>query len=112
MTSTRCANIRKEVVSNYAPKKCLLHISLSKTIKDAKDIEASLNRVKANFETPIKLISGLEGEYKIEIGTNFRRCSDCTKIASIIQEMFDGNLILDKGNCTLKEREFCYEDHF
>jgi hypothetical protein len=112
MASTRCARIRKEVVSSYAPKKCILHVTLSDAIKDGQYMESAFNRLKAGFETPVKLIPGVEKEYHFEIGTNFKRCSECNKILAMITEMFDGNIILDKGSCTLKEREFCYEDHF
>jgi len=110
--NTRCAQVRKEVVSTYAPKKCMLHIDLSEKIQDTKYIEKAFDDSRNNSETPIKVIKIEDNRYAIEIGSSFRRCSECNQIIGRLRDILDGNVILDKGSCTLKEREFTYEDHF
>jgi hypothetical protein len=112
MTSSRCASIKKQVVNAYPPKKCLLEIEFSKLINNIEPFYNTINQLKYNLETPIKILTTQDNELKIEISTNFRRCSDCSSIIERLRDMLDGNVILDKGNCTLKEREFCYEDYF
>ena len=52
-------------------------------------------------------------EFEIEVGTNFRRCSDCNKLVNQYREFMDGCVIEDKGSCTHEPRSnFSYEDHF
>ena len=63
-------------------------------------------------EVPTKLKEISEKEFEVEIGTAFRRCSDCTNLISRLRNFLDGNVIENKGSCTLKEREFVYEDYF
>ena len=110
--NTRCAQVRKEAVSTYAPKKCVLHVELSEKITDPKYIEQAFNNFKDNSETPIKIKKVEDRLYAIEIGSSFRRCSECTSVIRRLRDILDGNVIVDKGSCTLKEREFNYEDHF
>lgn len=112
MEKTRCAHVRKEVVNTYPPKSCKLHIKLSKMITNVDMIENAFNTFRINAETPCRIIKIEDKEYHIEVGTNFRRCSECNQLIGRLRDILDGNVILDKGSCTLKEREFCYEDHF
>jgi len=110
--NTKCAQVRKEVVSTYAPKQCILHIELSEKIDDTRYIEQAFNNFRDNSETPVKVKKVENRMYAIEIGSSFRRCSECNSVIGRLRDLLDGNVIVDKGSCTLKEREFSYEDHF
>ncbi len=112
MRSTRCASVRKELVSKYPPKTCKLHVKLSERINDPKWIELAFDKFRTNAETPVKVVKIDDKEYDIEIGSNFRRCSECNMLVGRLRDILDGNVIVDKGSCTFKEREFCYEDYF
>lgn len=52
--------------------------------------------------------------FEVEIGTDFRRCTDCTSLLNKYREFLDQNLIEKKGNCTFEGRRstFCEEDCF
>jgi endonuclease III len=111
----RCIKIHKEMVNFSAPKKCLLHITLSDAITDNRFIESTHKYFKDQCETPTKIIKLNEKEFDIEIGTNFKRCSDCTNLIKRYRQFLDDNVIEEKGNCTyesFKSQNFCYEDYF
>jgi len=112
MTNRRCISIKKDVVSVRPPKTCKLSIELSKAFMDNSFIMNTFNEFKKSSETPSKIVQVSDKEFVIEIGSDFRRCSDCNKIVSRFREFLSGNVILDKGTCTMKEREFCFEDYF
>jgi hypothetical protein len=61
------------------------------------------------------LIKINEKEFDIEIGTHFKRCSDCTTLVNRYREFMEDSLIIEKGNCTYEpfsSRNFSYEDYF
>jgi hypothetical protein len=114
MKNSRCILIKKEMVSFSAPKRCILHIRLSDAIKDNRFIETTYNYFKEKASVPSKIMKINDKEFDIEIGTDFRRCSDCTNLVNRYREFLDGNIIEQKGNCTYENfrMNFSYEDHF
>ena len=61
------------------------------------------------------LIRLSEKEFKVKIGTCFRRCSDCSSLISRYREFIDWNIIELHGSCTFSQNRgsnFYYEDHF
>ena len=111
----RCIRIHKEMVDFSAPKRCLLHITVSDAIMDSRFIESTHKYFKDQCETPTKIIKISEKEFDVEIGTNFKRCSDCTNLIKRYRQFLDDNVIEEKGNCTyesFKSQNFCYEDYF
>jgi len=114
LKNERCILVRKDAVNTYPPKKCMLRIKVSEAVKDCSFIEKiySYFKQKAETQTNIKKIN--EKEYEIEIGTSFRRCSECASMISNLREQMFGNIIEDEGTCTSKKKEarFCYEDYF
>ena len=114
LKSRRCIKVKREVVSFSSPKKCALYITLSEAISDNRFISTIYNYFKENAAVPTKLIKINEKEFKIEVGTDFRRCSDCNSLVNQYREFLDGNMIENKGSCTSEGRKknFCYEDYF
>lgn len=115
MKKYRCIKIHKEMVNFSAPKKCLLHITLSDVITDNKFIETIHNYFKSSCDVPTKLIKINDKEFDVEIGTHFKRCSDCTTLVNRYREFMDDSAIIEKGNCTYESfssRNFAYEDYF
>ncbi len=112
----KCMLIRKEVVSVAAPKKCVLRIRLSDAITDSSFVETTHRFFSESSEVPSKLIKISEKEFDIEIGTDFRRCSDCTDLIRRFNEILYENVIEEKGNCSYagksRSQGFCYEDYF
>ena len=115
MRNTRCATIRKEIVSTYAPKSCILHITLSDRLTDNRFVENIYREFDRDSEVPSKLVKVNEKEFRIEIGTCFRRCSDCTSLIHRYRSFLDSNAIEQQGGCTYRQNigsGFSYEDHF
>jgi len=114
LKSSKCILIRKEMVSFTAPKKCMLRLKLSDAITDNRFVETIHGYFSSDSEVPSKLIKVNEKEFDIEIGTHFKRCSDCTRLIGRFREFLYGNIIEERGNCTYEkmQRNFCYEDHF
>ena len=114
LTSQRCIKVKKEMVSFTAPKKCILYITLSEFIKDNRFIENIYGFFKQNASVPAKITKKDEKNFEIELGTDFRRCTDCNSLIGCYREFLDGNLIEEKGSCTFEGRKqnFCYEDYF
>jgi len=110
----RCIKVTREVRSFTAPKKCILHITLSEAISDNRFIETIYNYFREKATVPNKIEKLNEKEFKVEIGTDFRRCSDCNSLIYRYREFLDGNIIEEKGSCTFEGRKknFCYEDYF
>jgi len=111
----RCIRIKKEMVNFSAPKKCLLHITISDAITDNRFIESTHKYFREQCEVPTKIIKITDKEFDIEIGTHFKRCSDCSNLIRRYRTFLDDNVIEEKGNCTyesFKSQNFCYEDHF
>lgn len=114
MISQRCIKIRKNVVSTYAPKKCILHITLSNMITDSKFIYTLYAYFNQNAVTPNILRKIDEKNFEVEIGSDFRRCSDCSSLIKRYKEFLNQNLVEEKGACTFEGRQnnFSYEDYF
>ncbi len=108
----KCIKLRREIVSEYAPKKCVLKIELSRLFDNTKFIANSFNYAKQNSQTPMKFIKINSKEFHVEIGTDFKRCSDCNRYVNNFREFFERNFIEDKGTCTFKGRDFNFEDYF
>lgn len=109
----RCLKIKKDVVSFDSPKKCALHLFLSQRVDDDLFVTTIMNYYKENMQTPFSYTKVNDREFEIIIGTNFRRCNDCNSLCNRFREYIDGNLILEKGNCTHEsKRNFSYEDYF
>jgi hypothetical protein len=99
-------NIRKDVVSEFAPKKCLLSIKGEKNY-----VLFVLSRFTC--ETPIKMIDNSDG-IDIEIGSDFKRCSDCKNLTYKLSASVKGDCSIDLGTCTAKgsQQKFSDEDYF
>ena len=110
----RCIKIRRNIISFSAPKKCSLQITLSESLNDSRFIENIYNYFKEKAAVPTKIKKINEKQFEIEIGTDFRRCSDCNSLINQYREFLDGNLIEEKGSCTFEgmKKNFCYEDYF
>ena len=115
LKTQRCIKIKKQIINDKTPKSCELNIILSDAISDNRFIETIYKYFKESSEVPSKLIKVNEKEFKVEIGTCFRRCSDCTSLISRFREFLDGNIIEEQGSCTYKDKmqsNFSYEDYF
>ncbi len=115
MRSQKCIKIRREVINFSAPKKCVLEITLSDAYNgDHRFINTIYGYFKNRATVPNKLTQINDKEFEIEIGTDFRRCSDCNSLINQFREFLDGNLIEEKGSCTFagQKRNFEYEDYF
>jgi len=114
MRTQRCLKIRREIVNHSAPKKCILTITPSDALHDLRFIENIYSEFKERAATPTKIIAAGPREYKIEIGSDFKRCSDCTALRGRYREFLYGNTIDEKGNCTFEGRMKSWneEDYF
>jgi hypothetical protein len=114
----RCVLIRKEKVSFVPPKKCVLHLKLSEAFPDNQFVNTTYKYFCDKSEVPSKIIKLNEKEFDIEIGTHFKRCSDCTNLINRFKEFLDGNVIEEKGSCSYERgsfggsSSFCFEDYF
>jgi transcriptional accessory protein Tex/SPT6 len=112
----KCIQIKKELVSTFAPKKCALHIKLSEAINDNQFIDTIYKDFLNNSEVPSKIIKINEKEFRIELGTCFKRCSDCSSLINRYKEFLDNNVIEENGNCSyennFRAKSFCFEDYF
>lgn len=107
----RCILIKKELV-DFKPKKCILHIKVSEAFTDTSFVSDIFASFQKQADTPSKLIRLNEREFDAEIGTDFKRCTDCNRFVRMLREFLEGNMIEEKGSCTQKERVFAYEDYF
>ncbi|MFA6888536.1 MAG: hypothetical protein WC254_03495 [Candidatus Woesearchaeota archaeon] len=113
MQCQRCIKVRKEIISSYSPKKCALRITLSDAIKDNRFIQILYDEFKRRSSVPTKLNQNSDKEFDVEVGTDFRRCSDCCSLVNKYREFLDGNVIEEKGSCTFEGRKnMAYEDYF
>ena len=114
MKTSRCLHIIKELAQSTPPKKCILYITLSDAIVDNRFVETTHQYFKQESSTPTKLIKINEKEFQIEIGTDFRRCTDCCNLVNRYRDFLDGNIIEKKQGCTFEgfKKNFSYEDHF
>lgn len=114
MRNRRCLHVKRELVSFYPPKSCVLHIKLSERISDDRFISTIFGNFKSRDRVPLKLEKRGEREYDIKVGTSYARCSECSALVRELREFMDGSLIEERGSCTFEDRRqnFCYEDHF
>ena len=114
LKNQRYIKIKKEQVNFTSPKKCVLHITLSDAITDARFIDTIYDQFKEGAQTPTRMIRLNNKEIDIEIETNFKRCTDCMSLINMYREFLNGNTIEEKGSCTfeLQKRNFTYEDYF
>ena len=109
----RCMLIRKNMISFTSPKKCMLKLRLSDPIDDNGFVEKLYQYFCNESQVPTKLTKLNEKEFEVEVGTDFRRCSDCTKLINKFRGFLEGNIIEEKGNCSYERNSnFCYEDYF
>lgn len=114
MLNHRCITIAREVVNFTAPKKCVLNITLSENFPDSRFIQTIYDYFSEKASVPHKLIKMTDKHFRVEIGTDFRRCSDCQSLINRYRDFLDGNIIEAKGSCTFEGRKknFGYEDYF
>lgn len=113
MRTQRCVKISRNVVSTYAPKKCVLHITLSNAISDNRFVMTLYAYFNQKATTPNVLRKIDDKNFEVEIGSDFRRCSDCTSLISRYREFLNGNVIEEKSSCSFEGRKnFSYEDYF
>lgn len=114
MQSQQCMTVYKDLVSTKAPKKCILQITLSSAIRDNRFVENIYKEFKESASVPTKIKQIDNNQFEVEIGTDFRRCSDCTSLLNKYREFLSQNLIEKKGNCTYvgRQNNFAYEDYF
>ena len=112
MRGQRCVKFKKEVLSFTSPKKCVLHLTLSDVLSDADFVEKVYAYFKEKSSVPTKLIKINDKEYDVEVGTDFRRCTDCCSLIGKFRDFLDGNVIEIKGSCTFERRNFSDEDYF
>ena len=105
----KCILIKKEFL-DFKPKKCVLHIKVSEVFEDSNFVSEIFHSLQ--LDTPVKLVKISEREFDIEVGSDFKRCSDCNHISRRFREYLEGNMIEEKGSCTQKEKNFYYEDYF
>ena len=110
----RCIKIKRNIVNFSAPKKCSLIITLSECLNDNRFIENIYNYFKEKASVPNKIKKVNEKHFEVEIGTDFRRCTDCNSLINQYREFLDGNVIEDKGSCQFEGmiKNFSYEDYF
>lgn len=110
----RFIKIRRNVVSTYAPKKCILHITLSDSINDSKFIYSLYTYFNQSATTPNILRKIDDKNFEVEIGSEFRRCTECNSLINKYREFLNGNIIDEKGACAFEGRQknFSYEDYF
>ena len=112
-----CMLIRRELISSTPPKKCMLNLKISDAISDNRFVENIYKYFLEKSEVPSQFIKVSEKEFKIEIGTHFKRCSDCNNLINKFREFLDNNVIEEKGACSyegnaFRSNNFCYEDYF
>jgi len=114
MKRQHCIKISREMISFKSPKKCVLKITLSDALNDNKFIENLYYYFQENASVPTKMKKIDEKRFEVEIGTDFKRCSDCNSLIKRYREHLDGNIIDEKGSCTYEGRQsnFSYEDYF
>jgi len=114
MKNGLCVTIKKEIINDKSPKKCALSIQLSEKFNDNSFVARVYSEFMNYSEVPSKLSKENDKEFKVEIGTCFSRCKDCTNLVNKFRGFLEGNIIEEKGSCTYEKKGnvFCYEDYF
>ena len=112
-----CMLIRREIISSFSPKKCALNLRLSDAISDNRFVDNIYKNFLEKSSVPSKIIKLNDKEFRVEIDTHFKRCSDCTNLINKFRDFLDNNVIEEKGACSyggnaLRNKSFCYEDYF
>jgi hypothetical protein len=102
MQCQRCIKITRSIVNFDSPKKCVINIKLSDAMPNNRFIDGLYKYFQQKAQVPSKITKISEKEFEVEIGTDFRRCSDCCSLVNRYREFLDGNVIEDKGNCTYR----------
>jgi len=110
LKNQRCMKIKKEVVSFDSPKKCMLRLRLSDSVSDSRFVKNIYDEFEENSTVPSKFSGINEKEFEVEIGTEFRRCTECCSLVAKYKGFIE--VIEEKGNCAFEQRNFCYEDYF
>jgi hypothetical protein len=92
--------IKKELVSSFSPKKCVLHITLSNRFENNGFVERVHSGFVNDSEVVTKLTKINEKEFEIEVGTCLRRCTDCNRLVGRFRGAMTGKIIEEKGSCT------------
>lgn len=112
MRNERSLILRKEIVCKTSPKKCRLTLFLSDRMDDNKFVETIYKQTSQRFETPTKLSKTNRREFTIDIETNFKRCTECTRLINEYRQFLGGNFFKENWGCTFEPRQLNYEDHF
>lgn len=114
MRHGRCVRVRKEVVNDRPPKKCVLHVKVSEKVPMVDVMMVPYKGFVSATITPTRFNKINDKEAQVEIGSEFRRCSDCEALIKRFGEQLEGNIIVEDGNCASRKREqeFCDEDYF
>lgn len=113
MKNQRCVKIKKEVVSYKPPKKCVLQLRLSEAFKDKAFVQNIFKSVNEKSVSPMSIKQLSDYDFEITIGSDFKRCSDCSALIRAYKEFLYNNVIEDKGTCTYEGiKQFNYEDYF
>ncbi len=114
MSEVNCMKVRKEIVSEKSPKSCMLHFTISEKTPDTRFVDTIYNEWARTKDTPARLLRDSNKEFRVIIGTDFKRCQDCTSLIRRYHN-FIRNLIEKDGSCSYKKNmqsRFCYEDYF
>ena len=114
LKSQRCIRIKREILSFTSPKKCVLRITLSDAFQDDRFVYTLFDEFRQRASVPAKMTKINDKEFEVEIGTDFKRCTDCNALINLYREFLCGNLIDEKGGCTFEgfKRSFSDEDYF
>ena len=116
LKKSNCMLISREIISSFSPKKCALNLKLSEAISDNRFVDNIYKNFLEKSSVPSKIIKLNDKEFRIEIETHFKRCSDCTNLINKYRDFLDNNVIEEKGICSYEgksaSKSFCYEDYF
>ncbi|MFH1589887.1 MAG: hypothetical protein ABIB43_04940 [archaeon] len=115
MHTQKCMTIKREIMSFTAPKKCVLRLVLSDVFNnDSRFVDTIYGYFKDRAMVPNRLTKISDKEFEVEIGTDFRRCTDCNSLINEFREFLPGNVIEEKGSCSFEGqiKNFSYEDYF
>ena len=102
MNTEKAVLVKRCVISHTAPKKCSVQLTLSDSIENTSFVEQFFLNYKKEVSTPTTLRVTSNKEFEFEVGSNFKRCHDCNKFIGHFRELYPGNVIDKRGNCTFK----------
>jgi hypothetical protein len=104
MKTQRCIKVTRSLESNYPPKRCRLRITLSDAFTDDRFIHTIYGYFQNRSSVPSKLTKLSEKEFEVEIGSDFKRCTDCNSLVNELREFLDGKLVEEKGTCSFNNQ--------